>query len=224
MWQVVVPALLLGRANLAAGQAPIEIPQQEVWAHRPSGVAWIRAPGAGISQSLLLRIEVEPNGAVTSVKVTEGRISYLFCRRNYRPGGNVPFPTVHDWASVKIALKRTVCLGACPAYDVEIDGNGDVLFTGISPALDERRHHISREALQGLVEVFRKANYFSLDREYRIGATDLPTCITSISIDGRSMPVTDYGGLQVGMPTSIRDVEDAIDEVAGTSDWLKPSR
>jgi hypothetical protein len=50
-----------------------------------------------------------------------------------------------------------------------------------------------------------------LDSEYRIAASDLPTCITSISIDEHSMPVLDYGGQQVGMPVSVREVEQAIE-------------
>jgi hypothetical protein len=240
--------MLLGAANLADGQTPIEIPQREVAAHRISHVHWIRAPG-GLFEGLQLHIEVDENGAVTSVKVIEGRGEFreaavaLAKTWRYRPfvrhgwtvpatlserisvfpperpvTGNVPFPSVRDWDSLKITLQRTTCYGNCPAYEVQIDGNGDVVFDG------KRRRNISREALQALLEVFRKANYFSLDREYRILATDLPTYIVSVSIDGQSMSVEDYGGLQVGMPTSVRDVEDAIDETAGTRDWLKHHR
>ena len=74
------------------------------------------------------------------------------------------------------------------------------------------------------MEVYRRANYFSLDRRYTLAATDLPTYVTSISIDGQEMSVVDYGGLEAGMPASVRDVEDAIDEVAGTRKWSKPDR
>jgi hypothetical protein len=112
------------------------------------------------------------------------------------------FPVVQDWASVKITLKRTESNGPGPNYQVQIDGHGDVLFNG---AGGERRRHISREALEGLLDVFGKANYFSLDRVYSIAASDLQTCVTSISIDGQSMSVVDYGGMQVGMPASVRD-------------------
>jgi hypothetical protein len=132
------------------------------------------------------------------------------------------FPAVRDWSSVKITLKRTRCYGTCPAYEVQIDGNGDVLFNETFPEERQRRRHISRKELEGLVEVFRKANYFSLDREYRFGVTDLPTFVTSISIDGRSTSVEDYGGMVAGMPASVREVEEAIDEIAGTREWLKP--
>jgi hypothetical protein len=113
-----------------------------------------------------------------------------------------PFPVVQNLDAVKITLKRTACLGTCPAYEVEIDGRGDVRFEG---SIGERRRHIPRETLERLVDAFRKANYFSLDAAYRIQATDLPAYTTSISIDGTSMSILDYGGLQVGMPVSVRD-------------------
>jgi len=71
-WQVVVLALLLGSANWAGGQTPIEIPQPEVWAHRISRVTWIRTPGEPRFRTLSLRIEADQNGAVTSVEMTDG--------------------------------------------------------------------------------------------------------------------------------------------------------
>lgn len=129
---------------------------------------------------------------------------------------DVPFPTVHDWATLRITMKRTRCYGSCPAYQLQIDGSGNVLFEASFPKQMEEHKNLSREELERLLDAFRTAHYYGLDREYRMSATDLPACITSISIDGQSMSVTDYGGLQVGMPTSVRDLESAIDEIAGT--------
>lgn len=77
-----------------------------------------------------------------------------------------------------------------------------------------------RVGLERLLDAFRTAHYFELDRECIKNDKDLPACITSISIDGQSVSLTDYGGLQVGMPTSVRDLESAIDQIAGTSKWL----
>ena len=250
--QFAVLALLLGSGDLAVGQTPVEISQPEVSTHRISRVDFIRTPGAAPPQALELRVEVDKNGAVTSVRVAYGpeesheAAVALAKTWRYKPferdgqtvlatftdfvsilpperavTGRVPFPVAHDWATVKITLNRTPGFGPGAPYEVQIDGNGDVLLKGVA---GERRLQISREALERLLDVFRKAKYFSLDREYRLGAEDLPTCITSISIGGQSMSVTDYGGLQVGMPASVRDVEEAIDEAAGTRDWLKPSR
>lgn len=43
---------------------------------------------------------------------------------------SVAFPAVHDWAGVRITLKRTPCYGDCPGYELQILGNGDVFFQG----------------------------------------------------------------------------------------------
>ena len=108
----------------------------------------------------------------------------------------------------------------CPAYNLEITGDGSVSFKGIYPTDAEHHTTISGTALEGLLEVFRKANYFSLAPEYAADVTCLPAYITSISCDGQTMSVRDYCGIYVGMPMSVCNVENAIDEAAGTSRWL----
>jgi hypothetical protein len=89
------------------------------------------------------------------------------------------------------------------------------------PKKSEQNGRVSREEVKKLVDAFRAAHYYGLDPKYRMMAEDWSACFTSISIDGHSMSVTDYGGLQVGMPTSVRDLEFAIDEIAGTRKWLR---
>lgn len=155
-----------------------------------------------------------------AVAVTFATLVSLLPRES-APCSHVAFPEVHDLKRVVITLRRTRCFGTCPAYDLQIDGSGNVIFNGSYPVTGERRGLVSHSAFEGLVERFRKSNYFSLCPSYVLGATDLPTAITSISIDGKSMSVSDYGGLQMGMPASVREIEKAIDEVAGTKRWLK---
>jgi hypothetical protein len=152
--------LLLAGANLV-GQTSLEILRAEVAAHRTSRTDFIRTSGAGDFRGLLLRIEVDRTGSVTSAKVTEGaekfRAAALAMAQSWRykpfvrDGRAVPaaftdfvmilpperavrtskaFPTVQNWDSVKIALKRTACYGDCPVYEVKIDGHGNVLFNG----------------------------------------------------------------------------------------------
>jgi Domain of unknown function (DUF6438) len=96
---------------------------------------------------------------------------------------------------VKTTLARSRCFGPCPAYEVEIDGDGSVLFTETYPVSAQHRASISRDTLERLLEIFQKADYFSLSRDYMFPVTDLPDYRTSISIDGKTMSVHDYGGL-----------------------------
>jgi uncharacterized protein DUF6438 len=86
---------------------------------------------------------------------------------------------------------------------------------------------ISHASLTELVDFFRKANYFSLRDRHVSGITDNPAYETSISFDGVSKSVLDYVGQSVGMPSTVADVEAAIDRLAGPpngSDAREPSK
>lgn len=141
-----------------------------------------------------------------------------------RPAEHVSFPEIKDWNSLTITLVRGRCLGACPAYIVEIHGDGTVLYTGNAfVAMTGRQQaKIPQAAVRRLFEKFRAADFFwSFDR-YQARVTDLPTARTKIEFDDRQKELIDYGGRMVGMPQEFTDLELAIDEAAGTARWIKP--
>ena len=83
---------------------------------------------------------------------------------------------------------------------------------------------ISHASLVELVDFFRNANYFSLHDRYVSGITDNPAYETSISFDGMSKSVLDYVGQSVGMPSTVSDLEAAIDRLSGASKWVGRNR
>ncbi len=140
-----------------------------------------------------------------------------------RPQKRVPFPEIRDWSSLRITLSRSVCFGACPAYTVEIDGDGTVCYHGehYVAAVGDRTDHIDAARVRALFEQFRRADYFWTFDHYRAQVTDLPQFTTSISFDGNSKSVSDYAGRWIGMPEDVGDLERAIDDAAGTEKWVK---
>jgi len=138
-----------------------------------------------------------------------------------RPPTPVPFPEIADWKSLKLSLSRDLCLGSCPAYKLEVYGDGSVSYSGQAYVkyCGEYRGRISLGAVREIVSYFRAADYFWLYPDYTFGITDQPTFKTSIAFDGKHMSVNDYIGYQVGMPVSVIDVEDAIDRLAGPETW-----
>ena len=142
------------------------------------------------------------------------------------PNLNAAFPEIHDWNTLRITLSRSGCYGRCPAYKIEIQGDGTVLYDGKLNVARKGRHtaKISHTSLVELIDFFRKANYFSLRDSYTSGITDNPAYETSISFDGVSKSVLDYVGQTVGMPPSVSDVEAAIDRLSGTSKWIGRKR
>jgi hypothetical protein len=135
------------------------------------------------------------------------------------PVQHIPFPEVRDRSTVKISLWRGRCYGLCPIYRVEIKGDGTVhcLEDPARPSgCGKRLTSISQEAVQQLVNLFREADYFSLDDSYSAEVDDVPAFETSIEVDGHLKKVRDYDGLHVGMPMSVVKLEAAIDQVAGS--------
>jgi ankyrin repeat protein len=133
-----------------------------------------------------------------------------------------PFPEIQNISSLRMSLSRTGCFGPCPAYSVEVRGSGDVIFRGDGNVLitGEHRARISRNAVVNLLEAFRGADYFSLRDGYTQTMTDCPTYTTRIEFDGQKKSVTDYVGSWAGMPDVVTELEDKIDELAGTEKWV----
>lgn len=140
-----------------------------------------------------------------------------------RPTAHVEFPAVRDWGSLQMSLSRTGCFGACPAYAIEVFGDGNVVYEGrrYVAVTGSHRTKISREAVAQMLEAFRRTDYFSLANEYKALITDNPTYTTSIRIGGHVKRVVDYVGLSVGMPVEVQHLEDAIDELADSARWTK---
>ena len=148
---------------------------------------------------------------------------------NFRPnvaGGSevhAPFPEIHDWNSLRITLSRSGCYGMCSTYEIEIHGDGSVLYDGQAyvGTTGKQKVQISHASLVKLVDAFRKVDYFSLAAGYASGVTDMPTYVTSIAFDGVSKSLLDYVGREAGMPPGVSDVEAAIDQLSGASNWVR---
>lgn len=141
-----------------------------------------------------------------------------------------------------ITLQRTACLGSCPAYEVTIRGDGHVQFTTATAPKDgveelHRRFAISRgvllpgthedrvdpAAVDALEAQFEQAGFWDLKDEYSLEATDGSTQTVTLVVGKRKKTVVDYMGTEAGMPQAVRDLEAAIDRVAGTERWVKGS-
>jgi len=123
---------------------------------------------------------------------------------------------------VQISLTRTVCYGFCPAYTVTISSEGDVRYEGrqFVNAVGERTSSIPRADVEALVARFDAIGFDQLQDEYRGEMTDLPTTTVSLTRNGRTKTLVDYGGTSVGMPRTVRELQAEIDQVAGTAQWV----
>jgi len=148
------------------------------------------------------------------------------------PDKHVPFPKLNDRATLIMTLGRFGCYGTCPVYSVKVYGDGKVEYEGqcFVAVHGKRSSMIPGDAVESLFEYFKNADYFSLKDDYDSLATDLPTFTTSIAFDGQTKSVTDYFGVEMGMPDSVKLIERTIDRVTNSLQWVnkngtwKPSK
>ncbi|MGO1080471.1 DUF6438 domain-containing protein [Inquilinus sp. CA228] len=138
-------------------------------------------------------------------------------------GCQTQFPKVSEASEVEIRLTRSACFGWCPAYAVDIAGDGSVTYEGGSSVAVSGRFQdrIAPTEVTTLVGMFERADFFSLKDEYIAEITDSPFTKVSLTIDGRTKSVTDYVGKFAGMPAAVTELEDAVDRAAGTAKFVK---
>jgi hypothetical protein len=144
--------------------------------------------------------------------------------RERLPAETVPFPQ-GQFKDVKIELSRSGCFGSCPIYRIAIDGDGRVTYEGkdFVSITGIHRSHISGSMVAALLERFRDANFLALQSSYRASATDLPTYCLKLTIGSVEKTVEDYEGEWVGMPSSVTELENAVDTASDSARWVTSS-
>ncbi|PKN01512.1 MAG: hypothetical protein CVU77_04280 [Elusimicrobia bacterium HGW-Elusimicrobia-1] len=127
---------------------------------------------------------------------------------------------------VVITLKKTAGYVPCRAYKLTVYGRGEVVFDiGPEPftraSWKTRKANISKEKIKQLIIEFEKINYYSLKDSYeKYIVTDLPYVITSIIMRGKTKTIVHYLG-DTGAPDELRRLEDKIDEITNSEQWVK---
>ncbi len=136
-------------------------------------------------------------------------------------------PSVPD--DVLITLERTSCFGKCPVYSVSIDAKGNVVYDGTNfvHVTGRRTDKVPTERVAEILERADRLRFFDLKDQYlairhpdgsQTIVSDLPTTFVTITRAGRSKRIEDY----VGAPEGLSELEQLIDEVARTKQWVSP--
>ncbi len=140
-----------------------------------------------------------------------------------RRGPSVPFPARVDRGSLEFELERNGCFGSCPSYTVSVSGAGLVQFDGRELVAVPGHHsaRVSGYAVTDLLARFRSADFLSALPEYKGNWTGKQTQQLTLKINGQTRTVIDYAGFDEGLPLAVKQLEDAIDNTAGTERWVK---
>jgi ankyrin repeat protein len=134
---------------------------------------------------------------------------------------HVPMPS-GDAVQAVFRLERSGCYGPCPDYAVEVHGDGEIVYEGRCNVVVDGRHlwRAAPADVAALLGQVRAADFWSLKARYAASITDNATYRLSVTIGGRTKTLEDYVGLAVGMPKSVRALEDAVDHITGADRWL----
>jgi hypothetical protein len=126
-----------------------------------------------------------------------------------------------DIKNVLIILKRSVCFGICPTYNLTIYGNGTVVYEGIANVniTGIQISNISENTLRQLISEFKKIDYFSLN-ETEIASHivyDAPIFTTSLTINGKTKTIKHY---ETAEPKQLTELENKIDEIVNSNQWI----
>ena len=126
-----------------------------------------------------------------------------------------------------ITLQRTACFGSCPVYQLSVSPAGAVSFEGTAHVrkLGTGSSQIPRARLDHLLRELEEAGYFSFADRYTSAdptcgryVTDLPTVITSVTLEGRDKRIEHDQGCGAA-PAALVVLEQRIDEVLGSGQW-----
>jgi uncharacterized protein len=125
----------------------------------------------------------------------------------------VPFPEVTDIKSVRVEYTDG-------SIDIRVSGDGRVEYDGQGTGVVEGKHkrQIRAEEVRLLLDAFRKANFFSLNDDYSVSATDVGSETTSIQIGDLRKAITDN---YVQKPAALDEVQKAILKYSHSDQWTK---
>ena len=118
-----------------------------------------------------------------------------------------------------IAIGRTSCYGACPAYSVTLQANGTVSWEGREHVIQTGpgSAYVSSDVARSIIEKFRTAGFWTLCASYDRMMSDVPTAITTLHIGDYQKSVSDRAE---GAPGWLRELDYQVEALANTHRWI----
>ncbi len=119
-------------------------------------------------------------------------------------------------------MQRTICEGLCPNYWVEITGDGDVTYCGVMfvEQRSEFRRRVGIKQVVKLIAATEAAKFWDLNDIYDGRMLHAPATIIEVEQRGRYKSVSDFSGERAAMPAGVSRLQNLIDEIGGTAEWV----
>ena len=125
-----------------------------------------------------------------------------------------------------VTFERGPCFGTCPVYILTVSADGTASFNGVSFVQAEGTHSasLSPEEVTELHRAVLDANFFGLEDRYEVGATDLPSILTTVTMDGQIKTVYHYGlgcGTELdSAPSGLCALEALLENIPAANGWV----
>lgn len=125
------------------------------------------------------------------------------------------FVNISQDDSLFATIDRGWCFGTCPVYKVEIFNDGTVLYHGKSNVEKEGDFigQISSKKMKTLLDIAKRIKYSGFEAQYDNNISDIPTCTTSIVIDGKRTKVQRRGPGPEGLTAFEKTLDESIAEI-----------
>jgi hypothetical protein len=127
-----------------------------------------------------------------------------------------------DSAVITMQRHETVN-GLSPVYSLTIYGNGTVVYKGIKnvDTIGIQTYQIPKDKARELVNEFINIYYFALKDKYSNSSigSNLNMVTTSINMNGRTKTIVDDHSSYA--PPTLRALEDKIDQVTNSKQWIE---
>jgi hypothetical protein len=127
-----------------------------------------------------------------------------------------------------LTLERIGTACSCPTYSVRISAGGEVTYRGTTfvRVTGPVTGRIPAMSVQALLSTIERIGFFEFADEYafirtadghQTFVTHVPTTVVRVTQNGRTKRIEDH----LGAPESLRELEQQIDDIAGTRRWVR---
>lgn len=117
-----------------------------------------------------------------------------------------------------LSYERTACFGTCPVYKMNLYSDGYATYEGRihTPYIGPHEGKFDPETVESITALIREQGYKNWKANYESMATDLPSRILTINLDGANQKIVDGGG---EAPEGLRSVERELEKNIGQVNW-----
>lgn len=124
----------------------------------------------------------------------------------------------------RIKLKRTLCQGTCPDFDINISHIGEVVYQGRFHVKKKGKHvwYLEQSSIDRLNAAIEKCDYFNIGkRKTLVLYTCSPECHTMVELENGQIRSIERDSLaSSGWPRSLAIFENQVEEIVGITDYV----